>query len=158
MSFTWSQRVSSYLDELLTATETIDLILDTMQLATRNFQLEKIETSTKQLATSIEELAELIKKREILLQDDEAPARGMTLVDKLFSTHEIEDARIAKRCQKVAGTVETTHTRAVSLFVCQYHLTALSTDLVRVLSGERNPPTYAKKQAQHRGGLFNESA
>ena len=158
MSHGWSQRVTSYLDELLTATETIDLVLDAMQLATRNVQPEKIEESTRQLATSIEELAELIKKREILLQDDEAPARGMTLVDKLFSTHNIDDARIAKRCQKVAGTVVITHSRAVSLFVCQYQLTALSTDLVRLLSGERNPPTYAKKQTQHRGGLFNESA
>lgn len=129
-----------------------------MQLATRNVQPDKIDASTKQLATLIEELAELIKKREVLLQDEDAPQRGMTLVDKLFSTQEIEDARIAKRCQKVAGTVETTHTRAVSLFVCQYHLAALSTDLVRLLSGERNPPTYAKKQTQHRGGLFNEAA
>jgi hypothetical protein len=154
----WTQRVSSYLDELVTATETIDLVLDEIQLATRNVQPEKITTLTQQLSALIEDLAELVKKREALLLDEDAPENGGTLIDKLYSTHIIEDARIAKRCQKVSGTVEMTHTRAVSLFVCHYHLTALSNDIVRLLSGERNPPTYSKKQAQHRGGLFNEAA
>lgn len=148
----------SYLDELTTATESIDFVLDEMQLATRNIQTQRLDELTKQLSGLIDELAELVKKREVLLNDTDAPPHGTTLVDKLNSTHDHEDARTAKRCQKVAGTVETTHTRAVSLFVCQYHLNSLSSDIVRLLSGERNPPTYAKKQTQHRGGLFNEAA
>ena len=47
MSHGWSQRVNSYLDELLTATESIDLVLDAMQLATRNVQSEKIEAGQR---------------------------------------------------------------------------------------------------------------
>ncbi len=158
MSLVWNQRVSVYLDKLETATESIDLILDDMHLSTKNVDSEKLAASTQALMQSIETLANLIQQREVLLRDTDSPQHGTTLVDKLLSTHQSEDARIARRCQKIAGTVETTHHRAMSIFVCQYHLAVLSSDLVRMLSGERTPPTYAKRQASHRGGLFNEAA
>lgn len=158
MNAAWNQRVSQYLDQLETASESIDLLLDDMRISTTQVQHEQLDESTKTLLSTIDDLAKLIQKRETLLHDADAPAHGLTLVDKLLSTHHIEDARMAKRCQKVAATVETTHERAVALFVCQYHLTNLSSDLVRLLSGERTPPTYSKGQSNHRGGLFNEAA
>lgn len=157
MSLAWNERVSFYLDKLETATESIDLILDDMQLSTSNVEPMKLNASTEALVLAIETLATLIQERETLLGDIQAPVHGMTLVDKLLSTQQIDDARTSRRCQKLASAVETTHQRALSLFVCQYHLAALSTDLVRVLSGERTPPTYSKRQASHRGGLFNEA-
>ncbi len=158
MSLEWNLRVSAYLDKLETATESIDLILDDMKLSTTNVEAAELTASTQQLTLAIETLAELIQQRETLLRANDAPAHGMTLVDKLLSTHQIDDARISRRCQRIAGTVETTHQRALSMFVCQYHLATLSSDLVRMLSGERTPPTYAKRQPGHSGGLFNEAA
>ncbi len=157
MNQVWNERVNFYLDQLETATESIDLLLDEMRVSTAQGEPSDVENSTRELSAAIERLAELIQKRESLLLDSDAPEHGTTLVDKLFSTHRVDDARIARRCQKVAVTVENTHHRAMSLFVCQYHLATLSTDLVRILSGERTPPTYAKTQVSHRGGIFNKA-
>lgn len=158
MKSTWNQRVSDYLDALATANETVELALDDMRLSTTKLAVPEVDASTQELTAAITSLEGLIRQRESLLHDSEAPQHGLTLVDKLLSTHNIDDARIAKRCKRVAANIEATHHRAVSLFVCHYHLTGLGADLLRILSGNQTPATYGKSVSQHRGGLFNEAA
>ena len=50
--------------------------------------------------------------------------------------------------------------RSVAIFVCQYHLSNLTTDLVRLMTGADQPATYGvveSTQPSPPGGLFNEA-
>ncbi len=159
----WFERVEAYLDELERTATTIDMILDETRVYTVNVQGGKVSESTRQLQENLVKLEEMIAQRELLLRDPDAPQRGLTLSTKLLGTLRIEDARLAKRCRELSATIEMAHTRAVSLFVCQYHLADLTTDLVLTLTRTSAPQTYqssatAKVPIKGGGGLFNEAA
>lgn len=159
MTATWTERVEDYVHQLQQTAETIDLILDETRLSTTQVKSPEIEASTQELLTAIGHLEKLVDTREALLRADDAPAEGVTLTEKLFSTRRIDDGRLAKQCQEVARQVEMTHQRAVSLFVCQYHLSQLGSELLQLLSGSAAPDTYGQeRRPSSGGGLFNDAA
>ncbi|QDT06204.1 hypothetical protein K227x_46120 [Rubripirellula lacrimiformis] len=159
---TWSNRVERYLNELEETANTIDLILDQTRVQTVAVQPGQIDESTRQLQAALAVLEEKIAEREELLRDPDAPPSGLTLTKKLMSSLKIEDARLALRCRDLASTIELAHTRAVSLFVCQFHLSNLTTELVQTLTGATAPQTYpspnGEKAPSSGGGLFDEAA
>ncbi|TWT50526.1 hypothetical protein Pla22_32690 [Rubripirellula amarantea] len=162
---TWNDRVAAYAAEVAEIAETIDLILDETRVHTVGVKSKEVNESTAQLQHALEELEEMIGKRETLLKDPEAPTAGTTLIEKLRSTFNIEDARLAKKCEEVSHQIELTHQRALSLFVCQFHLSDLTTDMVRILSGVTAKPTYqrdgstqANQGYQGGGGFLDEAA
>jgi hypothetical protein len=162
----WSNRVECYLDELEECANTIDLILDETRVHAVAVKGREVDESTRQLQASLTTLETKIAERETLLHDADAPPEGLTLIAKLRSTLHVDDERLARRCEQIAGTIELAHTRAVSLFVCQYHLADLTGNLVRIMTRTDKPQTYkaagsSKKQdpqSSRGGGLFDEAA
>ena len=160
----WATRVEQYVEHLDEVAETIDLILDETRVSVLGVKDQQIHESTLQLQTALEELEEMVAGRDQLIRDPDAPTEGDTLEEKLKSTFRIEDARLAKRCHEVSEKIQTTHQRALSLFVCQYHLSDLTGDLLQTLSGSKWTATYKSDGGgQHQkptgqGGLFDEAA
>lgn len=162
----WSSRVERYLDELEQCANTIDLILDETRVQAVAVKTGEVDESTRQLQETLATLESKIAERETLLRDADAPPQGLTLVAKLRSSLHVDDERLARRCEQIAGTIEMTHTRAVSLFVCQYHLADLTGSLVRIMTRTDTPQTYNASQTSHGkspgkssgGGLFDEAA
>lgn len=164
---TWSQRVSAYVDELAELAETIDLILDETRVRTIGLKPGEVDASTESLAKAIAQLEQMIARRDELIRDPLAPAEGLSLSEKLLHTRRIEDARLARRCGEVAQVIDTTHSRATALFVCQYHLSHLQTELLQQLAGFTAPATYEaggrstpapRSSDAGSGGLFNDAA
>jgi hypothetical protein len=163
-SNSWMTRVESYVDSLDTLSEKIDLILDDTRVGTIGVKDQQINESTVQLQLAMAELEEKVAQREALLSDADAPALGATLTEKLKSTFHIDDARLARRCEEVSQKVQLTHQRAMALFVCQFHLADITSDLLKTISGSTTPETYKKdskgptQRPTGQGGLFDEAA
>jgi hypothetical protein len=161
---TWTGRVEQYVETLDQLADKIDLILDETRVGTLGVKDGKINESTVQLQVALAELEEMVAKRDTLLRDVDAPTDGTTLTEKLKSTFHIDDARLARRCEEVSEKVQLTHQRAMSLFVCQFHLADLTSEILKTISGSAAPDTYKKdsKGSKHRptgqGGLFDEAA
>jgi hypothetical protein len=161
MSDVWPERVGIYVDQLEQTALTIELILDQTQLESSGGDSAKVQESTVNLEQSLVELEQKIAEREELLCDPEAPVQGVTLAEKLRGTGRDQDAQLARRCEQIAGLIGSTHHRAISIFVCHYHLSELSTELVRLMVGASLPATYGagnEASTPPGGGLFNESA
>ena len=182
MGMDWNQRVRDYVDRLETLTAELDDRLDSIRMpplrageesASRNGATGRSVTESTAAASEgaapegLEELAELVRRletfvseRETLLADDEAPQQGWTLTEKLLGTRRIDDARLAKRCRETSERIRTAHQRAVSLFVCQFHLANFGNDLLKLLSGAPETTTYGGGQPTRGqgGGLFNDAA
>ena len=161
MSDPWPTRVGIYVDQVEQLALTIELILDQTQLESAGGNSDSVQQSTTDLDHALIELEQKIAEREELLRASDAPVAGTTLAEKLQQTGLDRDAQLAKRCQQIADLVESTHSRAISIFVCQYHLSELSTELVRLVTGATLPATYGASNADSHlqgGGLFNESA
>ncbi|EMI16012.1 hypothetical protein RMSM_07070 [Rhodopirellula maiorica SM1] len=112
------------------------------------------------LLDAVGRLESMVEKREQLLSDAEAPTSGTTLIEKLRTAGEFD---LADHSQSVAHIIATTHQAAVSLFVCQYHLSSHSQEILRLLAGMDTPRTYRRSGAgeeRERGGgqLFNDAA
>jgi hypothetical protein len=159
MNNAWSERVENYLDQVEQIAMTIELILDQIKLETDDSG--NPQESTTDLEQSLVGLEQKIAEREELLRDPDAPVKGATLAEKLGGTRRDQDAQLASRCEQIAGLIESTHHRAISVFVCQYHLAELSTELVRLIVGASLPATYGASNEGSNpagGGLFNKSA
>ena len=161
---TWTSQVENYVETLDQLAERIDLILDETRVGTLAVKDQQISESTVQLQVALAELEGMVAKRDDLLRLPDAPREGTTLTAKLKSTFHIDDARLAKRCEKVSHKIKLTHERAIALFVCQFHLADLTSDILNTISGSQTPDTYKKDSSgsQHRatgqGGLFDEAA
>ena len=159
----WYKRVEAYLDELAEIAETIDLVLDNTRVQTLAVEAGQVDQSTAELRQALARLEDKIAEREDLLRANDAPKNGLTLREKLLSNHHIDDARLAKRCQSVAQAIQQAHQRAVSLFVCQYHLADITGEIVSLLAGASALKTYdgsstKSKASRKGGGLFDEAA
>ncbi len=161
MSAKWNDRVAAYLDELELVATKIDETVDRLQVETIQFGADEINAHVAKLQEALVELEVKIVEREEILKSPEAPPAGLSLTQKLKGTRHTDDARLAKRCESVSHLIMDAHQRAVSLFVCQYHLLDFNTEIVQLLVGSALPATYdasARRTNAPGGGLFNESA
>jgi len=162
MAQSWHDRVKEYVDELEAAAKQIDALLHKCRIDTENVQSDEVQSTMQRLTTQLAALENMVVKREELLESDEAPSRGHTLTEKLQTTRSSEDARLAKRCGDVAHLVADVNHRAISIFICQYHLAEFGNQLIRIVAGEEAKPTYkmdgGKEDHGRGGGLFNEAA
>lgn len=177
MGTDWNERVGDYVDRLAALTEELDDRLDAIRMpplrpdgesgAGSGSARRSAAESAADAPAGLEELAELVRRletfvgeRETLLAADDAPRQGWTLTEKLLGTRRIDDARLAKRCRETSERIQTTHQRAVSLFVCQFHLANFGNDLLKRLSGAPETTTYGGGQPTRGqgGGLFNDAA
>lgn len=161
MNNEWPERVENYVDQVEQIAMAIDLILDQIKLESAGGDSGNVQESTTDLEQSLVKLEHKIAEREELLRDPDAPVTGATLAEKLGGTGRDQDAQLSRRCEQIAGLIGSTHHRAISIFVCQFHLAELSTELVRLMVGASLPATYGAPNecsTTPGGGLFNESA
>jgi hypothetical protein len=165
MSKPWRNRVSAYLDRLEQIASTIESNLEQTHVDTAAADADQVERGISGFKTDLQELEMMIAQRQELLEADDAPARGTSLKEKLLSTYQPEDQGLAGRCQQVSRLIADVNAKAISLFVCQFHLSDLSAEILRLISGA-SPSTYTtsdrefpgQRRADQQGGLFNESA
>lgn len=160
MADNWSERVSDFVDRLEALTDQVGALLEQTGIDTAAVNASEVERSMGPLRSALAGLQELVAERQQLLAAADAPQPGLSLMEKLRSTGRLDDASLARRCQRLAGRITDVHQRAMSIFVCQFHLAELSEDLVRLISGAGLPRTYgpSSQPGPAAGGLFNKSA
>ncbi len=154
----WAHRVEAYMDQLQSLVDQVDAIFEQTNVDSSKLDPTETEESTASLQEKLNSLEQKVADREELLRTDDAPSVGLTLFDKLSDLNEFE---LAERADHLAEQISLTHQRAMSRFVCQFHLSNLTADLVRILTGSEQPATYGgsgTRQIVPQGGLFNESA
>lgn len=154
----WAGRVEAYMDQLQGLVDEIDSIIEQTSVDPGKLDPTNVQGSTENLREKLGELERKVADREELLRSDDAPSIGLTLYDKLSDSNEFE---LAERADRLADQISLTHQRAMSRFVCQFHLSNLTTDLVRILTGADAPATYGGPGTVPivpQGGLFNKSA
>ena len=164
---TWHQRISDDVARLERVADSIESILSKSKVSTAELDHRGVTAESRELIEAVGKLETLVAERESLLLDAEAPAHGTTLLEKLRASHPDRDNALVSRAKRISEMVAVSHQRALSLFVCQFHLASYTSDVVRMLSGTDTPPTYrassnvyGKSQPEQTGGgrLFNDAA
>ena len=163
MEPSWFARVASYLVELEQVADKIDQALQSTRIETGDYKVEDAKAHHGRLMESLGLLEAKIAEREELLKASDAPTTGVTLTDKIKDSALPGSRALTARCQAVSQRISTVNQRAISVFVCQFHLSQVTSDIVRLLAGQTLKATYhAPNQSQGRGepggGLFNEAA
>ena len=164
----WCAKVENYLDRLQEIVDTLNRLLEEFGPPNPADGSGRIEAAALKLAESVAEMEMMVAERESLLCDQDAPTFGVSLVKKLRSSLEFESHDLAARCDHISKILADSHHRAVSSFVCQFHLAELSGEIVGILSGASMSTTYgpqgmpvenhgADARYGSRGGLFNEA-
>ncbi len=157
---TWTNRVADYVDELEIVATTVQQLVANSRIQTKAAMASEVAETGLELLEAVGRLENMVERREQLLSDTQAPASGTTLIEKLRKSGE---SNLADRSQSVAHIITTAHQSAVSLFVCQYHLSSHSQEILRLLAGMDTPRTYRRSgdgEERERGGgrLFNDAA
>ncbi len=151
-------RVESYVDQLQVLVDEVENLLIETKVDSSRQEPTVVKQSTEQLYVRLDDLEQSVAQRDTLLRADDAPQAGITLIEKL--THS-GNSDLADQAKSVAQRIKQCHERSMSVFVCQFHLSNLTTDLVRLLTGAEQTMTYSRGDVEAtvpQGGLFNESA
>lgn len=158
----WEQRVAQYLQNLQSEVQVVSTILEQSMVAATTVDAAGVTAHAARLREALQQLEVQVANRQQLLQASDAPQHGETLIAKLHAGEAPLTSELAARAETLAATINEINHRAVSLFVCQYHLADLSNEIVRILSGSTAPATYGNTSpaANQSGGgtLFNEAA
>jgi len=169
----WLERVAAYLDELERVTQALSTQIQRVEVeqlaqsttvtsaATEGEMSDpEVDDCIPALAACLCDLEEKVSQRELLLRATDGPEDGMTLSEKLAALGDRRSLALQERCTSVAEVIADINNRAVSLFVCQFHLANLTDEIVRIMAGVTEPKTYCTgtKQTALGGNLFNESA
>jgi len=160
----WIDRVADYLDQLEFCVERLNTALDEMRLGTKQLQLPQLESAHTQLSDALRDLESLIAAREGLIHADDVPNPGLSIREILGVATDLLSRELSRRCIRLAKDVDLSRERAVSLFVCQFHLADLSENLLALLRGTPGPrSTYSNGQDVRRpatmgGSILNKSA
>ena len=161
MNESWEHRVANYLIELESAASEIAQLLDKCRVDTETVSTPEVQANMQALTVQLARLEEMVAHREQLLNEDDAPPQGLSLTDKCKSRLG-EHALLTERCRRVAHSVADVNHRAVSLFVCQYHLAEFGNQLIRLVVGDESTQTYTSDGKQQNqaggGGLLDEAA
>ena len=164
MANAWMDRVDQYLNLLQQCVEDLNEALDNTRMGTTSLESHQIGTGTDELSSCLKQLELLIADRKRLLDADDAPLRGVSLRDVLNRSHDQGAAALAERCHQLSRSVDLSRERAVSLFVCQFHLGDLSQHLLAILrSGADHCETYENGKSEVKrndsgGSVFNKAA
>ncbi len=159
----WFDRVEFYLNAVEEIAAQIETTLKSARLDTSELNAEAVDQANAAMLESLAVLEQRIVQREQLLQAEDAPIPGVTLTEKIEGSGHARRRELAERCRSVSLSISSINQRAVSLFVCQFHLSQMSGEIIRLLAGQIAPPTYqapnrSDKKSELGGGLFNEAA
>jgi hypothetical protein len=159
----WYSRVQSYLDDLEGIARQIDQTLEQTGVETKRLDAAEVEQANSRLLEALAALESKVDQRQSLLSAADAPKLGTVLTEKLQRCGEPAGEILVARCRSVSDMISSINQRAISLFVCQFQLAQLSTDIIRLLAGQDAPATYnaptrAEKPGDLAGGLLDEAA
>ena len=170
----WQERVAAYLEELERVTSELStqiqrVEVDQIPQSPTAAPIEQgvdaaeapvVDSDIQALAICLRDLEEKVSQRELLLRAVDGPEDGLTLSQKLAALGDQQSLALQERCVRVSEMIADINNRAVSLFVCQFHLANLTDEIVRIMAGVPEPKTYSTgtKQTALGGNLFNESA
>ena len=158
----WVTAVENYLDQLGRSVERLDTLLSELRLSVMQTPDEKLASSLVAVTETVQRMESLLAGREELLTAANAPAVGSTLREKLIAVANVRAARTAAEAEQLSGRVSTVHGKAMSLFVCGFHLTQWASHMVRVHTQTVNQPTYDRDgrsdQDPRSGGIFEDAA
>ena len=161
-SSAWISAVETYVGELESLATKMQDSMDNLRIGVTERGPAAITPAVIDLARMVDTLQTYVARRDELLTDASAPTPGLTLRAKLSAVDDDRAADLADRCREVGRSIAETHQRATSLFVCQYHLSELTADLVRTLTRRQGGPTYDTRGETHRpsgdGGLLDRAA
>jgi flagellar biosynthesis/type III secretory pathway chaperone len=162
LSGSWADRLNDYLSDFQKVVQQLQEAVETSRLQTSDMDANRLPESQATFRTLLEALERKVAQRAELLSAADAPSEGATLTEKVLRSNDKKIRVLADRCRELSSEISVLNQRAVSLFVCQYHLAQLGGEIIRALSGHAGPITY---RAQGRpepkppaGGLFNEAA
>ncbi|MDG2224058.1 MAG: hypothetical protein P8L85_21940 [Rubripirellula sp.] len=141
MSHAWTSQVQDYVDELGSTAKQIDRLLKQCRVDTESVKTAELQAVMQQVSEQLATLEEFVARREDLLESADAPQSGHTLTAKLQSL-EGDHRPLVERCEQVSRLVADVNHRAVSLFVCQFHLAEFGNQLIRIVAGEEAKGTY----------------
>ncbi len=145
----WIERVRIYLDLLEQSLVALNDTLDNTRVGTTTLNSIAVEESTAVLTSCLQELEKAIAQRQELLDAEDVPVRGVSLRDVLQRCHESGADELTERCHRLSHDVDASRERAVSLFVCQFHLSDLSSHLLAIMrSGEDHGVTYQRGKTE----------
>jgi hypothetical protein len=142
VSHTWIREVQGYVEKLGSSADQLDRLLKQCRVDTENVETTKLQVVVQQVSEHLAVLEDLVARREELLELSDAPQRGHTLTEKLESMEE-DHGPLLERCNQVSRLVADVNHRAVSLFVCQFHLAEFGNQLIRIVAGEEATGTYS---------------
>ena len=154
----WTERVERYVDQLDDLVQQLSAVTDQIQVDQSKCDPQVVQAAADDLVGRLDELERKVAERDQLLKADDAPEAGITLVEKLRDSAQ---RPLADRCVVVGDRIADLHHRSIATFVCQYHLSNLTVDLVRLMTGADRPATYGVDEAgppTPQGGLFNDAA
>ena len=158
----WVTAVENYLDQLGRSVERLAGLLSELRLSVMQTPDEKLASSLVAVTETVQRMETLLAGREELLIADNAPAIGNTLREKLRGIANIRAARTAAEAEALGSRVSTVHGKAMSLFVCGFHLTQWASHMVRVHTQTVGQPTYDRDgrsdQDPRSGGIFEDAA
>ena len=83
---------------------------------------DKVYEGTQRLAEALSDLEKKVTQRETLLRAEDAPASGLTLLEKLESLNYQRSDFLRQRGEMIAEMIADINNHAVSLFVCSFIL------------------------------------
>jgi len=102
----WMRRVSEYLDSLQSCVETLNEALDETRVGTMTMEALRVSDGSGQLASGLVTLEERIAARQLLLDADDAPIRGVSLRDVLNRCQLSAAPLLADRCHALSREME----------------------------------------------------
>jgi flagellar biosynthesis/type III secretory pathway chaperone len=142
VSHSWISEVQDYVEKLGSSADQLDRLLKQCRVDTESVETNELQTVVQQVSEHLAVLEALVARREELLGSSDAPPRGHTLTQKLQSMEE-DHGPLLERFDQVSRLVADVNHRAVSLFVCQFHLAEFGSQLIRIVAGEEAKGTYS---------------
>ncbi|QDV11864.1 hypothetical protein CA51_17400 [Rosistilla oblonga] len=156
----WMDHVDTYLQQLNETSDALAGTLVGLEQATRKADSEEINSACAKLGSLLRVLEQQLSQREALLVEfpDAADTAPANLQSALGTIEHPRANELAKRCTLISSELRGIHQKAISLFVGQYHLTSVTEELLRLMSGVSAKPITYDAADDDTGGSFLDRA
>ncbi|QDV67948.1 hypothetical protein Poly24_16540 [Rosistilla carotiformis] len=156
----WMADVDTYLQQLNETSEALAGTLVGLEQATRKAASEEIHNQCAKLGSLLRVLQQQLAQREALLIEfpDAADAAPVSLQAALSTVKHSGAVEMVKRCAVISTELQGLHQKAIALFVGQYHLSNMTEEFLRLMSGVSAKPITYDKTDDEAGGSFLDRA
>ncbi len=130
----WLDRVHAYVDSLEAVISTVQRQLTAVRAEMLKGHPEDLRVQSQTLVPHLEQLSQLIKQRQSLLEGSPAPMPADTLVAALRQLKVPHAESLHTRCKRLSSDIQNVHRDALALFVAHYHLSQATDDILSLLT------------------------